>query len=71
MSYQWQQKPNGGSEGCDMQRVRGADSSTLAIPSIQHSNEGSYHSNGAGNETSDSATLTVGELKIMSYSSVC
>ena len=69
LNYQWQQKPRGGSEGwqdCDMERFPGADSSTLTIPSAQKSNEGSYHctvSNCASSETSDSASLTLGELK--------
>ena len=52
-----------------MERFPGADSSTLTIPSIQMSNEGSYHctvSNCAGSETSDTATLTVGKLKFLS-----
>ena len=51
-----------------MERFPGADSSTLTIPSIQMSDEGSYRctvSNCAGSDTSDSATLTLGELKFM------
>jgi len=69
LNYQWQHKPRGGSEGwqvCDMERFPGADSSTLTIPSVQKSNEGSYHctvSNCAKSETSDSASLTLGQLK--------
>ena len=68
LNYQWQQKPRGSSEGwqdCDMEIFPGADSSTLTIPSAQKSNEGSYHctvSNCANSETSDSASLTLGEL---------
>ena len=69
LSYEWQHKPRGGSEEvCDVERFPRADSSTLTIPSAQKSDEGSYHctvSNCAGSETSDSATLTVGELKFM------
>ena len=67
LKYQWQQKPRDGSEGwqdCDMERFPGADSSTLTIPSAQ--NEGTYHctvSNWANSQTSDSASLTLGELK--------
>ena len=67
--YHWQRKPRGRSKGwqdCDMERFPGADSSTLTIPSAQKSNEGSYHctvSNRANSETSDSASLTLGELK--------
>ena len=72
LSYQWQHKPRGGSEGWqayEVERYPGADSSTLTIASVQMSNEGSYRctvSNCAGSETSDSVTLTVGELKFMS-----
>ena len=50
-----------------MERFPGADSSTLTIPRAQKSNTGTYHctvSNSAGRETSDSATLTVGELSL-------
>ena len=69
LNYQWKQSPRGRSEGwqvCDGKSVEGADSSTLTIPSVQNSNEGSYHctvSNCADIETSYSASLTLGELK--------
>ena len=69
LSYQWQQKPRGGKEGwqcCDVEGFPGADSSRMTIPSAQKSNEGSYHctvSNCANSVTSNSATLTLGELK--------
>ena len=69
LNYQWKQRPSGRSEGwqvCDGESFEGADSSTLTIPSVQKSNEGSYHctvSNCANSETSDSVTLTLGELK--------
>ena len=69
LNYKWQQKPRGGSEVwqvCDVERFPGADSSTLTIPSVEKSNEGSYHctvSNCANSDTSDSALLTLGELK--------
>ena len=68
LSYQWQHKPRGGREGwqcCEVERFPGADSSTLTIPSAHNSNEGSYRctvSNCAGSETSESGTLTLGEL---------
>ena len=55
---------------CEVERFPGADSSTLTIPRAQNSNAGAYHctvSNCAGSETSDSATLTVGELKFYAY----
>ena len=69
LNYQWKQRPKGRSEGwqvCDGESFEGADSSTLTIPSVQNSNEGSYHctvSNCADIETSYSASLTLGELK--------
>ena len=47
-----------------MEKIPGANGSTLTIPSVQKSNEGSYHctvSNCAGSETSQCATLTVGK----------
>ena len=67
LNYQWQHKTRDGSgewQSCDMERFPGANSSTLTIPSVQKSNEGSYHcviSNLVGSETSVCATLTVGE----------
>ena len=77
LHYQWQWKlktgdGNGGWQLCGVERFPGAKSSTLTIPSVQKSNEGSYHctvSNYAGSETSPCATLTVGELKTLGNSS--
>ena len=70
LHYQWQWKlkmgdGNGGWQLCDVEKFPGASSSALIIPSVQKSNEGSYCcivSNYAGSETSECATLTVGEL---------
>ena len=73
LNYQLQQKPRDRSEGwqvCDMERFPGADNSTLIIPRAQTLNEGSYRctvSNCADSESSDSATLTLGELKYYKY----
>ena len=70
LNYQWECKIGGGSgewQSCDVKSFRGANSSTLTIPSVQKSNEGSYRctvSNCAGSETSQCATLTVGELNL-------
>ena len=67
LSYQWELKAGVGSRGwqsCDTEKFSGANSSTLTIPSVQKSNEGSYRctvTNCAGSETSECATLTVGE----------
>ena len=62
LNYQWERKIG---DANDVERIPGANSSTLTISSVQKSNEGSYHctvSNCAGSETSQCATLTVGEL---------
>ena len=65
LSYQWQYEA--GSEGLqlyDVEKSPGANSSTLTIPRVKKSNEGSYYcivSNCAGSETSKSATLSLGE----------
>ena len=65
LSYQWQYEA--GSEGWhlyDVEKSPGANSSTLTIPRVKKSNEGSYYcivSNCAGSETSKYATLSLGE----------
>ena len=61
LNYQWEREIGGGN---DVKRISGANSSTLIIPRVQKSNEGSYRctvSNCAGSETSQYATLTVGK----------
>ena len=66
LSYLWECKTESGNtewQSCD---VEVANSTTVTIPTVQKSNEGSYHctvSNCAGSETSECAILTVGELK--------
>ena len=62
LNYQWERKTG---DGSDVERIPVVNSSTLTIASVQKSNEGTYRctvSNCAGSETSESATLTVGEL---------
>ena len=64
LNYQWECKIG---DGSDVESFAGANSSTLTIPSVQKSNEGSYHcivSNCAGSETSQCATLIVGKLNL-------
>ena len=59
LNYQWECE-----EGSDVERFPGARSSTLTIPSVQKSDEGSYRctvSNCAGRKTSECVTLTVGK----------
>ena len=71
LNYQWEWKPaqeEGRWQPCDVERFRGADSSTLTIPNQQKSNEGSYHcviSNSAGSQTSNSAEFSVGKNPII------
>ena len=65
LNYQWKHKTGDGNK---VERIPGANSSTLTIPKVKESDEGSYHcivSNCAGSETSKFATLTVGELKLL------
>ena len=65
LNYQWEIRVESGEWlSCDVEMFPGANSSTLIIPSVQKSNEGSYRcivSNCAGSETSQCATLTVGK----------
>ena len=68
LNYQWEWKPamdDGEWQPCDVERFPGADSSTLTIPSVQQSNEGSYRcviSNCAGSQTSHPAKLSIGKI---------
>ena len=63
----WEWKPAMGDskwQSCDAGRFPGADSSTMTIPSVQKSNEGSYRcviSNCAGSQTCKPAELSVGK----------
>ena len=67
LNYQWEWKqPQEESEWqlCDVESFPGTDSSTLTIPSVQKSNEGSYRCvvrNYLGTLISNSATLSVGK----------
>ena len=73
LHYQWQWKLKTGNVNrewqlCDVEWFPGANSSTMIIPSVQKANEGSYCctvSNYAGSETSQCATVTVGELNTL------
>ena len=72
LNYHWWWKPavEAGEEGSKQGvwhpcKFPGADSSRLTIPSVQKSNEGIYHcfiSNCAGEQTSNSAKLSVGKV---------
>ena len=68
LNYRWEWKPamDDSSEWqlCDVKRFPGADSSTLAISSVQKSSEGRYRcviGNSAGSQTCNAAELTVGK----------
>jgi len=67
LNYQWEWKSameDGEWQLCDVERFPGADSSTLTIPSVQKSNEGSYRcviSNYAATQISNPAKLGVGK----------
>ena len=71
LKYQWQHKigeESGRWQLCDVESFPGANSSTLTIPSVKKSNEGSYCctvSNCAGSETTECVRLAVGELNCM------
>ena len=67
LSYQWEWKPamdDGKWQPCDAEKFPGVDSSTLTIPDVEKSNEGSYRcvvSNNAGSQTSNPVKLNVGK----------
>ena len=71
LSYQWQQ--NVGGEGgewqsCDVERLPGANSSTLTIPSVQKSDEGSYRcivTNNVDSRISEAVYLSIGKIEIL------
>jgi len=68
LNYQWEWKPAMDDDSewqlCDVERFPGIDSSTLTIPSVQKSNEGSYRCVVSSCGTSNSAKLTVGKNSI-------
>ena len=65
LNYQWEWKQAINDDEwqlCDVEDFPGADSSVLTIPSVQKSNEGSYHcviSNCAGSQASHPAKLCI------------
>ena len=71
LSFHWERKPkkkwgqSGKWQPCPAEWCDGA---TLTIPSVQKSNEGSYHcviSNDIGSQTSNPANLSVGKNHVM------
>ena len=63
LSYQWQKD---GVDLTDGDRITGATTATLTITGVMESDEGGYRcvvSNSLGMDTSNNATLTVGECE--------
>ena len=77
LNYQWQQNVGGEREAwqsCDVERLPGANSSTLTIPSLQKSDEGSYRcviSNSAGSQISEPVHLRIGKIRIVQCNRLC
>ena len=77
LNYQWQQNVGDEREAwqsCDVERLPGANSSTLTIPSVQKSDEGSYHcviSNSAGSQISEPVHLRIGKIQIVQCNRLC
>ena len=64
LRYQWEWRPVGERNEWQPVKISGSDQFTLTIPSVQKSNEGSYHcviSNCAGSQTSNSVQLNIGK----------
>ena len=68
LSYKWQWKPAEGEGGSEEWQPCDAESTSLTIPSVHESNEGSYRcvvSNIAGTQTSKPAKLSIGKSPCM------
>ena len=71
LNYQWEIKTGDGSgrwQSCDVERFPAANCSTLIIPSVQKSDEGSYRcvvSNIVGSQTSEPVNLNIGKTLII------
>ena len=69
LNYQWQQNVGGEREewqSCDVEGLPGANSSTLTIPRVQKSNEGSYRcviSNIVDSQISEPVHLSIGKIQ--------
>ena len=72
LNHQWEIKTgdeSGEWQSCDVESFPGANSSTLTIPSVQKSDEGSYRctvSNIVGTQTSKPVKLSVGKIQASS-----
>ena len=71
LNYQWQQNVGGEREewqSCDVERFAGANGSTLTIPSVHKSNEGSYRcviSNIVDSQISEPVHLSIGKNNVL------
>ena len=68
LNYQWQQNVGEEWQSCDVERLAGANSSTLTIPSVHKLNEGSYHcviSNIVDSQISEPVHLSIGEIQVL------
>ena len=71
LSYQWElhtEDESGGWQLCDVERFPGANSSTLTIPRVQKSDEGSYHcvvSNIVDSQISEAVHLSIGKNNVL------
>ena len=74
LNYQWEIRDESGWwQFCDVEKFPGANTSTLTIPSVQKSNEGSYRcvvSNIVGSQTSEPVNLNIGKIQIIICSGV-
>ena len=70
LSYKWELQTGCRTwQSCDVEGFSGANSSTLTIPSVQKSNEGSYRcviSNIVGIQTTEPVKLSVGKIQASS-----
>ena len=74
LNYQWQQNEREEWQSCDVERLPGANSSTLTISSLQKSDEGSYRcviSNSAGSQISEPVHLRIGKIRIVQCNKLC
>ena len=71
LSYQWElhtEDESGGWQLCNVDRFPGANGSTLTIPRVRKSDEGSYHcviSNIADSQISEPVHLSIGKIQIL------
>ena len=71
LNYQWELNTGDESgvwQSCDVERFPGANNSTITIPYVQKSNEGSYRcviSNIVDSQISETVHLSIGKILIL------